>query len=390
MKKFFLSKSVFLICATLFCYILWRYMTKVALEWLGLVDPSQAASYCILALFLVTGCFFITFVAEKKEKLVSSFLIAYIGIIVTTIIHSFDEPLKSGILPFEIILPTLLMYYLYVLFQLREIEAFHRVVFIIVFVIMVVGIFRNITTVAFMSSSDEYVTSVSYTILFLFPPILCMKNKYVRIASVIVIAIALFLSNKRVGLLAFAISLLVYFVVITKQSAPKRRLLILVSAVIVLFSVGPYIYTRVQDSFLFDRFENLSEDRGSNRDEVYKNTISIISESDFNAVLLGHGWNAVSKYSGISAHNDFLEVIYDCGWLVFLFYFTFIIRLLVYSVQLYRKNSKYAGPMAVSVIIFLIHSSFSHILLYPEYMMSFALFWGMVVGNNRRMKLLKM
>jgi len=54
-----------------------------------------------------------------------------------------------------------------------------------------------------------------------------------------------------------------------------------------------------------------------------------------------------------------------------------------YTYKLYKLNNEFIGPMVVSLVIFVVNSMFSHILLYPEYMYPFALFWGGVCGINR-------
>ena len=56
----------------------------------------------------------------------------------------------------------------------------------------------------------------------------------------------------------------------------------------------------------------ISDTGGSGRDKVWKKTCEMIAESDFPYFIMGHGYNQVVQDSPLklSAHNDFLEIIY--------------------------------------------------------------------------------
>lgn len=381
------TKNIFfIICATLFCVIIWRKMTKIALESLGLIEPDSRVSYFILFLFLLLGAYFITHLQGRRSVLVSSYFIAYIGIITTTMLNAIYIPLASGVLPFQIFLPAFIMFFAFNFFQTTRIGKLHALTIITIFTILTINVFINIQTIALMSTSEENVTSSTYAILFLLPFMLCFDNKSIRYASIIVIIIALFISNKRAGFLSFSLSIVVYTLIKMKHLSLGKRILFLMALGLVLSFIRVYYLSYIENSVMVNRLETLSEDGGSGRDAVYSRTIKLIFNSGPAEMIIGHGWDSVARKTGMPAHNDFLEIIYDCGWLVAVVYIFFVFQLLKYTYRLYKNDNKYAGPMAASVVIFMIHSNVAHLVLYPEFMMAFALFWGVVAGDNSRMQ----
>ena len=361
-------------------------MTKVALEWLGLITPDSTVSYYILFLFLITGTYMIIHLFGKKNRMVSSYMIAYLGIIITTMLNTIYVPLRSGVLPFQIVLPPLIMYFAYKFFQSMPIRKFHAIIFLIMFTLLTMQVFQDIQTIVLMSTTEEFVTSTTFIILFLLPIALCYNNKYVKALSIIAVIIALLISSKRSSMISFSLGIVTYFLMTMTNLSRRKRLYVVLLFLIIAIPLGIYLSSALGDLYIFERMAGMSEDAGSGRDEVYKNVLALIFNSDLGGMVIGHGWDSVARKTGMPAHNDLFEIMYDSGWIVaclYLFFYYFLIR---YVYRLYKEHSKYAGPMAASVVIFTIHSGVSHVMLYPEYMMAFALFWGVVAGDNSRMQ----
>ena len=82
----------------------------------------------------------------------------------------------------------------------------------------------------------------------------------------------------------------------------------------------------------------------------------------------------------LSAHNDFLEVLYDYGLIIFILYLAlwyYVIKRLVYHI---RINSIYSLPYFCSFAIFLLLSMVSHLILYASYFNYLVMFWGCMEG----------
>ena len=384
MKNLWLKNTLFFICALLFYLIVWRYMTKVALESLGLITPDRTVSYYILMLFLITGAYMVLHLSGRRERLVSSYMIAYLGVITTTMINAMSEPLRSGVLPFQIVLPALIMFYAFKFFQTTEVTKYHEIIFLLMYVLLAVHVFQDIQTIILMSLTEEFVTSTTFIILFLLPLVLCFDNKVIKIVGIVTVLIALLLSGKRSGMISFTLGVITYFFFSLTRFTTKKKLLMIVLFIAAMIPLAMFFSSISDNFYIFERLEGFSEDKGSGRDDVYKNVTKLIDSSDLGQMVIGHGWDAVTQKSGMPAHNDIMELIYDCGWPVAILYVFFIIYLIKYTYKLYKTKNKYTGSMAASLVIFLVHTNISHVLLYPEYMMPFALFWGCVLGINSR------
>jgi hypothetical protein len=143
---------------------------------------------------------------------------------------------------------------------------------------------------------------------------------------------------------------------------------------------------------LSERFSQEELGEGSNRLTIYEETINMILRSDHLSLLLGHGHSRVSKDSimNISAHNDFLECIYDYGLVVFILYILLCIYVIKKCVYLFRKRSSLFIPYAASIALFFFQSMFEHLLLYASWFNYLILFWGAaeaLVPTTRTLKL---
>lgn len=132
-----------------------------------------------------------------------------------------------------------------------------------------------------------------------------------------------------------------------------------------------------------DRLNNIGNDGGSGRLDVWKYTWGMIKNSNFFSLLFGHGFNAVYNHSNLklSAHTDVLEVIYDYGMIGSVVYLTFIRS--IFStfkyVKFYRKDL--VPAYATSLVLFTSVSILSHLIIFPTYFLYLCLFWGLVIGN---------
>ena len=152
-----------------------------------------------------------------------------------------------------------------------------------------------------------------------------------------------------------------------------------------LFFVGCGVitFTILDESGGFlSRFETVTNDEGSGRLDVYKSYIKEFAIMDSNQLIVGHGFNSGVSLMGISAHNDWLETLYDFGIFGLVIYAVFNVLLLKRVFMLIKLNSPFAGPYAASYAIFVTMSMISHLIIYPNYFTVMVAFWGWVDGNS--------
>ena len=237
----------------------------------------------------------------------------------------------------------------------------------------------------FMNAIDEAHMGTAYWILFLMPILLHTPHKWLRYAGLILVGAILFASFKRGGILAFGCGLLAYLFV--KEILIGRKFTKLISFVIAIMALAIVfiVVDNALDNLFTERFMNIKDDGGSGRDQVWATTWRMIQQSEFEHLLFGHGHNSVLTNSPLrlSAHNDFLECIYDFGLFGSLFYFMLHISLIRQIFRNIRLRNPEAAIMAFTYSFFLILSLMSHVLIYP-WLAFMGLSWGMGCAGERK------
>ena len=237
----------------------------------------------------------------------------------------------------------------------------------------------------FMNAIDEAHMGTAYWILFLMPILLHTPHKWLRYAGLILVGAILFASFKRGGILAFGCGLLAYLFVIEILIGRKFTKLIFFVIAIMALAIVFIVVDNALDNLFTERFMNIKDDGGSGRDQVWATTWRMIQQSEFEHLLFGHGHNSVLTNSPLrlSAHNDFLECIYDFGLFGSLFYFMLHISLIRQIFRNIRLRNPEAAIMAFTYSFFLILSLMSHVLIYP-WLAFMGLSWGMGCAGERK------
>ena len=237
----------------------------------------------------------------------------------------------------------------------------------------------------FMNAIDEAHMGTAYWILFLMPILLHTPHKWLRYAGLILVGAILFASFKRGGILAFGCGLLAYLFVKEILIGRKFTKLIFFVIAIMALAIVFIVVDNALDNLFTERFMNIKDDGGSGRDQVWATTWRMIQQSEFEHLLFGHGHNSVLTNSPLrlSAHNDFLECIYDFGLFGSLFYFLLHISLMRQIFRNIRLRNPEAAIMAFTYSFFLILSLMSHVLIYP-WLAFMGLSWGMGCAGERK------
>lgn len=215
-----------------------------------------------------------------------------------------------------------------------------------------------------------------YYILLLLPWILLIKKDLFRHLLFFSILLLCLLSAKRTAIIIIGISLITYILTNYKMVEHKLRYGIIMISIITI-SISIFMqYKNSSTDFLINRFENIDEDRGSGREEIYIRVINMITNSTPENIIVGNGHNSVRVNSkSLSAHNDFLEVTYDYG-IVGLGLYIILHILLIKRIIFFKKIDKYYNSYLTSYLIFFIMSIFSHLILYPTYFVYLTAYWG--------------
>ena len=152
-----------------------------------------------------------------------------------------------------------------------------------------------------------------------------------------------------------------------------------------VFLIAPIVNEYILSLANFDwgtRLVNLVDSGGSGRLDIWGIIITEQCSSNFIEWIIGHGYNATLKYTyGYTAHNDFIEVLFDYGIVGFTLYVGIIYRLAVYAKEAVKSQKELAAAIGMMFAVFLTLSMMSHMIIYPVMMINVAIFLGLCDGK---------
>lgn len=227
-----------------------------------------------------------------------------------------------------------------------------------------------------LSGTVLFSSNQIFFVLLLLPFLPFIKSKVIKYILFGIMAAAVLYSFKRSALLCMGVVLLIslYFDFVKGKGI---RILKYLPILLVLVLIAVRIYVNIDEStggHITDRIENTEEDKGSGRLDVWKSVLSNWLSSNY---IFGNGHNSVVK-AGIareggygqplSAHNDFIEVIYDYGVVGIMIYVAYTCKILLLCRKRIVGRYKFLHQsVCLAWIVFIIMSSVSHLVLYPTY-----------------------
>lgn len=265
-------------------------------------------------------------------------------------------------------------------------------VYLIFFVNTALFLFEISTRV---SSSEALRTNTVFFVMMLAPLATLIRNTRNRFALLFVILTCSVISGKRSAMVAIALVLLIEWIRYMKKNSRSkfRTIIISVFSAVVLAGAVFAVESALGISFI-ERFQGIEEDGGSGRTEAFIQVSFRYSQLSLEDKLFGCGHNAVriedfvsldfSKDEALSAHNDFLEVLYDYGLIGLVLYLLFIFQIIALA-RYWRKTDKdHYYPMLGSLAVFLVMSMVSHLVIYPTYFAYLMIFWAYMYSERRK------
>jgi O-antigen ligase len=225
-----------------------------------------------------------------------------------------------------------------------------------------------------------------YYLLLLLPWVLILPNNKLKLLFLLILTFVIFISLKRAAIISYICSVITYYIFenyrLTKFSI-KNLTKKICTVSLILFLIFLFVNSHVENQ-LTERLKDVTSDGGSGRINIYKKVIDYQVKSPFYFWITGHGHNSVRKYLApgsnkyISAHNDWLEVLFDYGLpgLIIYLYINIYLGKILYN--LIKCKSKFGPPMAASYVIFITVSLVSHLVLYASYFSYIMAFWGTI------------
>lgn len=182
------------------------------------------------------------------------------------------------------------------------------------------------------SDREEITNNASYGILGLFPFVYLLRKKPVLQFVFVGYIMYFVIYGLKRGAIITGLLLIVWFIyTVTSNSKKRRRSLIMFLTIILLLFGWNYInrYYLSSEYFQF-RVESTMEGVSSNREWIYATLLQHFRDNQ-NAIqqLFGEGAYHTETLIGLKAHNDWLELLIDCGVfgvLIYIIYWFCFIR----------------------------------------------------------------
>lgn len=223
-----------------------------------------------------------------------------------------------------------------------------------------------------------------YYPLLMLPWVATLTSQKKKWVTIIILAILTVLSLKRTAIIIIVGAILVLLIMSNKSKEFKSKSVYYIAIPLSIIVIALIYMPNSPLADVMTRFESIEDDKGNGRLDIYADVIMIFNDQTTSHKIFGSGYRHVqetlvnqSNYATqISAHNDFLEILYDYGYFGLIIYLFLHIRIIKRAMYLYKKKSKLASPYISSYLIFLIMATFSHLIIYPTYFLLLVTFWA--------------
>jgi len=360
---------------------------------------TTLAKYKILFYLLMLIIAFFVFIIVKKPKNKGSIIIMVLFVILTivsTVINNNEGNSMLGMIKKIIGLSSFaaVIYISYKISYYNEVKYLMKPMLVIFFALLAIYYCYMFSSKSVLLRSEN---CVYYLILFL-PFVMQIKNRLIQYPTLILIIFACLISMKRTAFMSIMAFFFVFFIVtmITKK-APVKKVILLTIACLVVFTFF-FSYQYIANFMGYDLLSTLKidviiADEGSGRLSIYEVVLNDQLNSDLQHWLLGSGFNGVVanqiawEAEPVSAHNDFLEILYDYGIPGLFVYLLFIFKLTKSGIHFYKDKMDFAPSFIASIALFLIFSMTSHLVIYLNYFFALLSFWGICLGRYERLSI---
>lgn len=262
-------------------------------------------------------------------------------------------------------------------------------------IIFISGVLLVITAIVYQTRIVLYATNYTYVygaivinsvyyLAFLLPFIFISKINMLRILATILTISTVIISDKSTTLIALMIALIIP--IIGEGSVNKRTIRTIV--LMFLSAIAIFIFKdKLEMIDGFQKISNMSETGATGRFVIYGSIINKFVKSGIIQIIFGHGYGSVANTIGVSAHSDFLGILFEYGLVGAIMYVILIISLVKNAWRGLKSQNPLAIPFAMSVVIFFVVGLTSELVFIPRYFLFFPFLWGIFyksLQNNEK------
>jgi O-Antigen ligase. len=262
--------------------------------------------------------------------------------------------------------------FLFVSDDKRRVDSFRK----FYYWVAVLGFFVFI--VAMQMKAFESQSNMIYFLALAMPMLLTTRNTRLRNLLLIIISFVCVMSMKRSMILSIV---LFWGVVCMRNMFKSGKKITAIFLSVLIIGIGYVSFTMVENlsgGNLSSRLDSDQKDVTNGREEIYLITIDMIVNSSPVEFIMGHGHMAVKRDSilDISAHNEWLEILYDYGLIILFLYICLWLHLIKQWLFHYRENTRFFLPFTLSLCIFVVMSMVSQLVVYISYFLYLVMLWA--------------
>ncbi len=265
--------------------------------------------------------------------------------------------------------------YLIVKSDFRMIKSFRRAYY----VVLLFGAYVFVKSMIATQFSRQ--SNMIYFLILPVPIILLNISSTWRFRILILTSFFALLSMKRSMILVIFLFWAIYgFKYLLSNGKKSLAITLMVAFIGVSYGIVKVVDNITGGGLSIRTVDYEKEDITNGRVTIYTVTWEMIAESTKAQLILGHGHNSVLKDSPLekSAHDDFLEIIYDYGIIALMLYLGFWIYVVKQFFFHYRNDTIYFIPYALSICFFAVMAVVSQLVVYVNYFLYLVMFWGIV------------
>lgn len=175
-----------------------------------------------------------------------------------------------------------------------------------------------------VSGREDITNNSGYVFLSLIPCMYIFKNRLLQVSGIIVCLLFVLFSVKRGAILVAGVTMIVYVFQQMRNVSSNRKILFL----LLMFFVGILLFqfledTLFQNDYFISRVEDTMEGDSSDRDHIYSDILGKYQSFNIHELVLGIGADGTLKISHSYAHNDWLEILVNQGFVGIIMFFVY-------------------------------------------------------------------
>lgn len=268
-------------------------------------------------------------------------------------------------------------------------------IYCVVFLVMAVTRFEYYYSTSYLEMGEYFTNTgftnnASYFFVCLLPFTFLLDSKPVLKYLLLLVCIYFVMNGMKRGAILVTGVFFVYYLWATVFSQKNKKITKkqIISAILfcaTLFAISKFVkYSWIGNDYFNYRFQTMAEGDTNGRVEIYSILWDEFSyNSNIFQMLFGHGAEGTIQIAQMHAHNDWLELLTDCGIIGVIVY-------LIYFISFYKECKRYKDILPEKNIIFssmliLFVTSFFSMSFMDMYLgISCALGYGMAMCKRKK------